>query len=117
MGLVFWIDQNEIATKLFEKVFKERGLPFYTISSVSDFSYLIADLNPELLVLDAETALKDLNRLKQQYEATEGFQGKPVILINALPGLEFISNVIGEIKRPINPFQLPDQLNKMTIDL
>lgn len=113
--MVLWIDQNDVATKLFERVFKDKGFSFYTLTSVGDFSYLIADLNPSLIVLDAQTALKDLAALERQYFETNAFSGKPVLLVDPLPGLEFIQNVIGELKRPIDPFTLPEILNKMTL--
>lgn len=115
MGLVLWIDQNEIATGLFEKIFKERGKQFYTLASVSDFSYLIRDLNPSIIVIDGETALKDLGRLKIQYEETQGFMGRPVVFLGPVSQLDFIQNVKGTLERPINPFQLPDLLSKFAI--
>lgn len=115
MGLVLWIDQNELATGLFEKVFKEKGKKFYTLNSVSDFSYLISDLDPALIVIDAATALKDLESFKKQYEKTGGLLGKPVVIVDPLPGLEFIQKIIGTINRPINPFELPEKLSKLVI--
>lgn len=115
MGLVLWIDQDELATGLFARVFKERGMEFYTLNSVSYFSYLISDLNPSLIVIDSATALKDLEVFKKQYEDTRGFQNKPVVLVNPESALEFISNTVGIIKRPIDPFGLPEKLSKLII--
>ena len=44
MGLVLWIDQNTFASSLVEKVFKQKGLAFYTIPHARDFLYLVEDL-------------------------------------------------------------------------
>jgi hypothetical protein len=115
VGLVLWIDQNKVSTILLEKVFKNRGLGFYVLSSVNDFAYLIKELNPSVIVVDAQTAIKDLDIFRSQYEQTEGFWNVPVIVLNFSPELQFIKNLAGEIKHPIDPFSIPDQLNKMTM--
>ena len=116
MGLVLWIDQNELATGLFEKVFKDKGEKFYTLNSVLDFGYLISDLDPLVIVVDAATALKDLGAFKRQYDETQGFFGKKVIIVDPLPGLEFVQNLSGTINRPINPFELPEKLRKLIME-
>lgn len=105
MGLVLWIDQNTFASSLVEKVFKKKGLPFYTISSVNDFLYLIEDLNPEVVVIDSATALDNLEAFKGQYNSMKKL---PVITIDHKSGMDFLENRIGEIKRPFDPFKMPE---------
>ena len=112
MGLVLWIDQNTFATSLFERVFKKKGLPFYTLTSVDDFSYLVDDLHPALIVLDYETYIKNPDALKRQYSESAKMKSIPFILIEPKEQLEFLENKIGEIKRPIEAFELPEMLNK-----
>jgi len=113
MGPILWIDENTFITTLLERVFKNKDLHFYALSTAIDFSYLVADLSPLVIVFDAKTALKDLESVKLQYEASSGFMGTPVILIDPLPGLEFISNKLGEIKKPLDPFKVPDQIKAL----
>jgi hypothetical protein len=113
VGLILWIDQNELATELIARVFKGKNKPFYTLNSAADFSYLIRDLNPELIVLDGETCVKSLSALRQQYEQTQGFYEKPVVLLGPRPELDFIKNLKGTLLRPIDPFELPELLSKM----
>ncbi len=115
MDLVLWIDRNEFATGLFERVFKQKGHGFYTIASARDFAHLIQDLAPGVIVIDASTALADLEVFKLQYESTSKFQGRPVIIRDPLQGLEFIENINGEINGPIDPFELPELLAKMMV--
>ncbi len=110
MGLVLWIDSNTFATGLLEKVFKKKALPFYTIPNAQDFVYLVEDLKPEVIVLDTKTALDDLDAFKSQYEALKGV---PFILIDHTNELSFIENVTGQIKRPFDPFQVPQILNQI----
>lgn len=105
MGLVLWIDQNTFASSLVEKVFKKKGLPFYTISSVNDFLYLINDLNPEVVVIDSLTVLENLGPFKAQYNSMRKL---PVITIDHKSDLDFLENRIGEIKRPFDPFKVPE---------
>jgi chemotaxis response regulator CheB len=110
VGLVLWIDQNTFATGLLEKVFKKKALPFYTIPNAQDFVYLVEDLKPEVIVLDTKTALDGLEAFKGQYE---GIKHLPIILIDDNHELPFVENVRGHIKRPFDPFQVPQILNQI----
>lgn len=114
MGLVLWIDENTFSTNLVEKVFKKRGLPFYGLDSVNDFGYLVADLRPEVIVLEVGTALANLEALKKQYEE---FKEIPFILIGESSELTFIIEKLGELKRPIDPFQVPTQIQQLLHEL
>ena len=113
MGLILWIDANTFATSLIEKAFKKKDIPFYTLPSARDFVYLIEDLNPAVLVLDAQTLLNDLAQVKDQYEKSDGFKGKPVIILESRPGLEFIANKVGDLLLPLDPFQVHQQIEKI----
>jgi hypothetical protein len=108
--LVLWIDQNTFATSLLEKVFKGRNLPFYTIPSAEDFLYLVEDLRPEVIVLDGKTALANLQKFREQYER---MSEKSFILLDGSPELSFIREVVGEVKRPFDPFAIPDTLARL----
>ena len=113
MGLVLWIDENTFASSLFEKAFKKKGKDFYTLATAQDFAYLVSDLDPEVIVLDAQTALKSKERFIEQFNETSGFNGKPFILLDPKPGLEFVQNKIGEINRPIEAFALVELIEKI----
>jgi hypothetical protein len=113
MGLILWIDGNTFASSLIEKVFKKKGLPFYTLAKVDDFAYLIDDLRPVAIVLDAQTAIKHLDVFQKQYEASESLKKTAFIIIDNQPGLDFIQNRIGEIKKPLDPFGVPTVISKM----
>lgn len=113
MGLVLWIDENTFATGLVEKVFKKKDLKIYTVSNVTDFGYLISDLAPSVIVLDGKTGMKDIAALKSQYEHTQKFQNTPVIFIDREEGLDFIEGVVGELKRPLDPFRIPQEIEKI----
>lgn len=113
MGLVLWIDQNTFATGLLEKVFKKRNLPFYTLSVANDFVYLVEDLRPEVIVLDARTATDHLEAFKAQYDSSEALRSLPFVIIDDHGELGFITNVSGHIKRPFDPFMVPELLQKI----
>lgn len=112
MGLILWIDQNTFATGLLEKVFKKKELPFYTLPSAENFSYLVDDLKPVMIILDGKTAATHSEAFKQQYESSENMQNLPFVLVEAGEELGFIKNVVGQIQRPFDPFQIPDLLGK-----
>lgn len=115
VGLVLWIDANTFATGLLERVFKKKNLPFYTLDNVSDFAYLVEDLKPHLLVLDAKTAEDHLEALKGQFEASETLRNLPVVMIDENSDIPFIQNKIGGIRRPFDPFKIPDMLQNILI--
>lgn len=114
MGLVLWIDQNTFATGLLEKVFKKKGLPFYTLTSVEDFLYLVQDIKPELIVLDAHTASLHMEAFKKQYQAKE-LNELPFVLVDADENLNFIGKVVGKINRPFDPFKIPETLKNFQL--
>lgn len=114
MGLILWIDQNTFATGLLEKVFKKKDLPFYTIPSAENFAYLVEDLLPVMIILDGKTAHDHLDALRLQYDQCLAMQKLPFVLVDAEEvELSFIKNIAGEIKRPFDPFEIPERLEKM----
>lgn len=113
MGLVLWIDQNTFATSLLERVYKKRNLPFYTIENGNDFLYLVEDLKPELLVLDSKTAHDSRVALEKQYVDSETLRKLPVIVIDEMEELPFLENKIGTLKRPFDPFKIPEVIGQI----
>lgn len=114
MGLVLWIDKNTFATELLERVFKKKNLPIYTVASAEDFSYLVDDLRPELIVLDVQTALDSKEAFLKQLEASQLLKSLPFILIDpAALDHDFIPNKIGEFQRPFDPFEIPAEISEI----
>lgn len=110
MGLVLWIDQNTFASSLIEKVYRQKNLPFYTIPHARDFSYLVEDLKPSLIVIDASSIRADIEVFRNQYEASETIRSTPFVVIGPWAGLDFIANKKGELPRTLDPFQVPEML-------
>lgn len=114
MGLILWIDQNTFATSLLEKVFKKKELPFYTLANASDFTYLVDDLNPVLIVMDTKTALSHLESFKSQFESSEKLRSLPFVWVDGQShDLDFVKNVVGKIERPFDPFEIPEKLKNI----
>ncbi len=113
MGLVLWIDQNAFVTDLLERVYKKKELPFYTLNSAEDFTYLVDDLKPEVIVLDSETAVRYQEALEKQYQASAALSEVPVIYLGNKDNLGFVPKLLGEIQRPFNPFDVPTQIEAM----
>ncbi len=85
-------------------------MPFYHLAQVKDFSYLIDDLKPVLIVLDAATALKDLEAFKQQYQQSTAMRKTPVVIMGEWDDLDFIDIKQGKLERKFDPFTIPDKL-------
>jgi len=110
MGLILWIDENTFATGLLEKVFKSKNLPFYTLAEAKDFLYLINDLKPDLIVLDAQTVVSAGKTFFDQHESSEVLKSLPKVVIGSGDDLPFLKNKIGFIQRPFDPFEIPEIL-------
>lgn len=113
MGLVLWIDQNTFASSLLEKVFKQKGFDFYTISHGRDFVYLVDDLKPTLIIIDAATVRQDKEAFRNQYESSENLRKTPMAVIGNWSELEFIQEKKGELPRTFDPFLIPDLLKNI----
>jgi hypothetical protein len=107
MSLVLWIDQNTFSSSLVEKVFKKRGLSFYSLGQVHDFSYLVDDLKPAVIVLDGETFAGHPEAFKGQYQQSVVMQTTPFIFLEPRGDMSFIQTKIGEISKPFDPFSIP----------
>jgi hypothetical protein len=113
MGLVLWIDQNVVAADLVERIFKKRELPFYSISGVDDFLYLVDDLAPQVVVLEGQIFQQNKERFLAQYQASPKLQATPFILLAPIEGMGPIKKIIGEISRPFDPFKIPDLIENL----
>lgn len=114
MGLVLWIDQNTFASSLVEKVYKKKNLEFYTIPHARDFLYLVEDLKPAVIVMDAGTVRQDLETFRNQYESSEILRKTPVIVIGNWTDLEFIAEKRGQMARTFDPFEIPALIRKIS---
>lgn len=113
MGLVLWIDENTFASSLIEKVFRKKNLPFYTIPHAKDFAYLVEDMKPSFIVIDASTIRMDIETFRNQYEASAAIRSTPFLVIGSWAGLEFIQKQMGEIPRDLDPFEVPEMLKNL----
>jgi hypothetical protein len=113
MGLVLWIDENSLSTSLVQRVFKRRGLPFYSLTEIRDFTFLIEDLKPALLVLDAATFQHHKDMILSQYSSSLLMQQIPVVVLGAGEEMGWIRNKAGQILKPFDPFEVPDVLLKI----
>lgn len=112
MGLILWIDKNSFSASLIAKVFKSRGLEFYHLSDARDFAYLVEDLKPALIVIDAQTATDDLAALERQYQENSAVQNSSYVVIGEWEKLGFIQKKVGQLPRVLEPFEVPDALNR-----
>lgn len=105
---VIWIDQTKFICKLVEDLLKERGVACHTLESLSDFSYLLTDLRPELLICDLKTINQDLGQFKNQ---VKDYNGK-VVTTASLADYERFNDFkfFGLIEKPLDVEKLYDQI-------
>lgn len=68
------------------------------------------------MVLDSQTALENLEKLRFQYDSSEALRNLPVMIINDEGYFDFIQHKIGVISRPFDPFQIPDILKSINLN-
>lgn len=113
MGLVLWIDENALSASLVERVFKRRGLAFYSLTKIDHFSYLIDDLRPALIVLDGATFAAHRELIVSQYQASEFMQQVPMVLLAPQENMDWIKNKMGTIPKPFDPFEIPQIITRI----
>lgn len=69
---VIWIDQTKFICKLAEGLLAEHGVSCYTLDRADDFSYIISDLEPDLIICDLKTVSVNLDKFKEQVSDFEG---------------------------------------------
>jgi len=111
--MILWIDKNAFATSLLEKVFKKNGQEFYALSSVEDFAYIVEDLKPKVIVLDEETYHTHEAKFLKQYESSKIMQQTAFIFLDEKKGMNFTQNRVGVLNRPLDPFRVPEQIEKI----
>lgn len=107
-SMVFWIDQNNFSNQLLEKVFKKAEYSFYTLTSLNDFSYLVSDLKPQVIVLDFETFLNGKEAFLLQFKENSSLQKTPFIILGEgdIPEI----TILGRVAKPFDPFEIPSKI-------
>jgi hypothetical protein len=108
MKNIIWIDENPLIGRLVENIGKAEGFKAYHLTdSHLDFSYLINDLNPEVIVIDEINFKKDGVVIESSLR-TCSYKGF----------IAFIGNDPQNLKthqcfsKPINPFEVIEILKK-----
>lgn len=62
-NLVLLIEKEKFVRNLCSEIFKVKGGKIHTIDTIIDHYYLIADLNPSIIVFDVKTVGPELEKL------------------------------------------------------
>ncbi len=107
MAPIFWIDKNKFSSDFIEKTFKKKNIPFYSLKEARNFAYLVDDLLPLAIVIDASTVQDTLAEFRSEFENSPRMQSTPFIFINEIPELDFVAP-LGVLRKPLDPFKVPD---------
>lgn len=109
MKNIIWIDENPLIGRLIENIGKNEGFKAYHLpDSGSDFSYLILDMNPEVIVIDEINFKKDNLNIQNSLTLSK-FKGFLVFIGNDAYNLK----IDHCFKKPINPFEVIEVLKKL----
>jgi len=112
MGLIFWVDENKFVADLVGKVFRKKGLEFYHLESVEEFSFRVMDLKPEMIVIDGETLERKRDLFKDQFAKNPSLENYSYVLKGETDFSDF-PRLLGKLPLPLDPFQVPDLLRSM----
>ena len=116
MGLIFWVDEDKFVADLVGKVFQKKGLEFYHLETVADFSFRVLDLKPEVIVMDSETVQKNRDDFEKQFKENIALQDYPYVIKGEEQDFSFILKKVGTLSLPLDVFRvfeiLESQLKK-----
>lgn len=87
--LVVYVEDDEIIRENFAEIFSEEGYAVKTIASYDEAARTLADLNPDLLILDIELGERATGGLDLCYAFRQHHPDKPVILLTSHEQAEF----------------------------
>ena len=111
---IFLIDANPLISQWLAKEAKLRGEKFYHLPSLANAAYTIADLAPDVLVIDAKTAQTSASLFAQELGAFPSLMEIPCVFLGeGRPhGLEVLKWV-GGMSKPVNPEQFAAQVTML----
>jgi hypothetical protein len=109
---VFWIDKNKFITGMLEEFAKKFDVKLYTLNSLEGCSYLLDDLNPDVVVLDGETFQISSDELKAV--AMQKLAGRKLISTGKAT-LPTELNIIGNIMKPLDVAVVFDTISRLVI--
>ena len=87
---------------------KQAGVSVYELDSINDFSYLINDLKPEIILVHIDSVQNDIELFLEQLRAAE-FQGFKTAILLEKPA-EISQNFDMVVELPIEPENMIKQL-------
>ncbi len=93
---VFWIDKNKFLTGMVEEFAKKFAIRLYTLNSLDDSSYLLDDLNPDVIVIDGETFEQSSAELKAMFQ--DKIKDRKIITSGKLLDIKSI----GHLSKPLD---------------
>jgi hypothetical protein len=92
---VFYINQERFVCQVVENLCKTKGVACYTLDEVSDFSYLLNDLSPNIVVVEEQTYLKHRPQIEQSLQVAN--QQPPVLIMKTLTPLTFFDEILNAL--------------------
>jgi CheY-like chemotaxis protein len=101
---VFLIEANPLISVWLKHQVEACGDKFYHLASLKDAAYFIQDLNPDVLVIDGQTAQKDAGEFVMGLKEFPHIKNIPTIGLGlGLPEWAGLLNIKGQLSKPLNP--------------
>ncbi len=115
---VFWIDSSKFVTDVVSATLREENITCYTHGSADNFHFILEDMRPEVLVVDASTLGENTQVFFKTLESGVESSKIPVVLLGNEEELQTLSKkyksqIKGIIKKPLAPMALTNELKKI----
>lgn len=101
---IIYIHNNRFSCQLVEKVCKQEGVGCYTLGQLEDYTYLVNDLRPEIIVMTQE-ALNLFGDDAVNYALASDHKSKLVLMTNNEQKDDRFNYYLGELLNPQNFLQ------------
>lgn len=113
LSSIFLIETNRFLSRAVELAAKEQGVSCYTTDLILDCFYLIRDLNPQVIVISASALIPHEEQFFSRLFQETDHKNIPLVLLGdetALKEVKHKKHFMGEIVKPIAPFEFKDKL-------
>ncbi len=101
---IFLVDANPLISQWLAKEARCRGEKFYHLPSLASAAYTIADLAPDVLVIDGKTARASAQLFADELESYPALREIPCVSLGERPPEELGAlRWVGTIPKPVNP--------------
>lgn len=112
---VILIEKTKLVSKLLSTVLESNGAKCYVLNELEDFSYLVDDLRPQILLVEVSTLRDDLELFWKAID-NSAFKSFKLVLFGKKDDVDSITNIErfdSKLYKPIDISNIYEQLSSL----